>query len=64
MKATCTKNRRHNQFITTAHVMEEWVVSPTGDFIEKVETLQTVHGPDPGNQWTCKVCGAPAKVTP
>lgn len=63
MKAVCTKNSKHDQFVTTAHVMEEWLVDSTGDFISVKQSLQTVHRPDPGNQWTCAVCGSNATVT-
>jgi len=62
MKATCTKNRRHKKFHTSAHVMEEWLVDQEGNWIETVETLQTDHGPDADNTWTCAICGADAKV--
>ena len=62
MKARCPKSRDHLRFVTTAHVQEEWVVDQHGNWIETRETLDTVHGPDAGNIWTCAWCGARAEV--
>jgi hypothetical protein len=64
MKATCPKDPTHKEFITTAHVMEDWKVDEHGNFIEQLEVIQTDHGPDPDNNWTCAICGAEAEVTP
>jgi hypothetical protein len=63
MKAQCPKDPTHKEFITTAHVMEDWKVDEHGNFIEQLECLQTDHGPDPDNNWTCAICGAEAEVT-
>lgn len=65
MKAVCPKNPKHKKFVTTAHVMQEWVVDEHGEFIKVArngECLEVVADPDPGNDWTCYVCGAEAKV--
>lgn len=62
MKATCPNSPDHKQFITVAHVMQEWVVDETGIFQEALETIETTHRPDSGNIWTCRVCGADANV--
>jgi len=62
MKAICPNDALHNQFITTAHVVEDWVVDAHGNFIESLGAVETAHKPDQGNTWTCKVCGAEAKV--
>jgi len=62
MKATCPDNPNHKTFRTVAHVMEEWKVDAAGNFIEVTESLQTDHGPDSGNIWTCDECGTQAKV--
>ena len=62
MKAICPTNKNHKQFTTVAHVMEEWLVDETGNFIEVKESLQTTHGPDIGNICTCVECGAEAEV--
>lgn len=62
MKATCPNNQEHKRFVTTAHVMEDWLVDECGNFLEALEIIQTDHGPDPENNWTCADCGAQAKV--
>ena len=63
MKATCPKNKKHKKFITVAHVMQEWVVDPEGEFIEeRTACLEVTHDPDPGNTWACAVCGEEAVV--
>ena len=62
MKATCPKNPEHKRFLTVAHVQEEWVVDEHGTFQEVRGTLDTVHGPNPGNIWCCNECGIEAKV--
>lgn len=62
IQATCPTSPDHKKFITTAHVVEEWVVDANGNFLDLVSTLETVHGPDDGNIWTCKECGYPAKL--
>lgn len=65
LKATCTKDSTHLMFRTTTHVMEEWVVDEKGNFLDRVNhgfQWQVIHEPDPGNLWSCAVCGAEAKV--
>lgn len=64
MKATCKNNCEKKLFVTTAHVVEEWVVDAKGNWVETVETLETAHGPDAGNTWTCYECGEVTEVTP
>lgn len=64
MKATCTNNPNHDRFVTVAHVTEDWIVDSAGDFQEVAadNDTQVTHGPNPGNTWTCHVCGAEASV--
>jgi hypothetical protein len=64
MKATCPNDKKHDKFVTVAHVAEDWVVDPNGNFICEASNpdRQTVHGPTVGNTWTCYICGANAKV--
>ena len=62
MKAICPKNPDHKLFITVAHVMHDWVVDENGVFVEDIGALETAHGPNLGNVWTCRTCGAEAKV--
>lgn len=65
MKATCPNNPSHQRFVTTAHVMQEWVVDKNGNFIEASQpSIQTTHGPDPENVWNCYECGSQAIVSP
>lgn len=66
MKATCTKDPTHDRFVTVAHVTEDWVVDEGGDFVRVHESSEVyvVHGPNPGNTWTCDVCGAEVTVAP
>ncbi len=55
--AICPQNREHKQFATTAHVVQEWKVDAHGNFLECLESaMETSHGPDPGNIWTCTTC--------
>lgn len=65
MNARCPNNPEHDQFITVAHVTEDWVVDREGNFLEEApaQDKQTVHGPTVGNTWTCRECGADAIVT-
>ena len=62
MIAKCPNNCPSEQFVTVAHVTEDWVVDAQGDFISVQESLETTHGPDSGNTWTCNSCGTEAKV--
>lgn len=60
MTITCPNNAKHNEFITTAHVVEEWIVNKKGDWQETITTLETANGPTKGNLFTCLECGAEA----
>jgi len=62
MLAECPHNPEHRSFITVAHVSEDWKVDERGNWIETLETLETVAKPDPGNEWVCFTCGAVAIV--
>ena len=66
MKAICPKDSKHNRFIVTAHIAEEWIVNEHGGFVREYEQgiKQTIHGPDVGDMWQCVDCGETAKVTP
>lgn len=46
------------EFITVAHVAQDWKVDEFGNFIKEMETTETVAGPDDDNIWTCANCGA------
>ena len=62
LTAECPKDPKHQEFITVAHISEDWVVDEHGNFIEVFETGEIVSKPQPGNTWTCKACGAEAVV--
>ena len=46
------------QFLTVAHVMEEWLVDEN-EFFQDVVTdcLEVTHKPNDDNEWTCYECG-------
>lgn len=51
----------HDQFTTTAHVVQTWLVDKFGNFIDEVSSCDEVtHNPDDGNTWYCEKCGAEA----
>jgi hypothetical protein len=62
MIAVCPNNKKHKQFITTAHEMHEWVVDSSGEFIRDIKCLEVTHGPDELNTFACKTCGAEAGI--
>lgn len=62
MHIVCPDNASHRKFITTAHVVEEWIVNERGDWQETTTTLETASGPTKGNLFTCLECGTEAKV--
>lgn len=63
MKVKCPENPEHKQFVTTAHVMQDWFVDENGNFVAvATECVEVTHRPDPDNVWTCLVCGAEAIV--
>jgi hypothetical protein len=56
----CPKDLSHKEFITVAHEQHDWRVDGHGNFIADLGCISTAHGPNPDNEWTCAVCGAPA----
>jgi len=64
MKARCPKDPAHKEFVTVAHVTEDWVVDENGGFVEVFRPSESIvtHGPTVGNIWTCNKCGAEAVV--
>ena len=74
MHARCPKDPKHKRFIATAHVFEEWIVGPHGEFIEQ-DGEREVEPPELGQVWSCAECGegavfvtddneAPAEICP
>lgn len=46
-------------FLTSAHVAQEWVVDPKGNFVSCFNDCSEVTAdPDPDNIWTCRKCGS------
>ncbi|RLD07547.1 MAG: hypothetical protein DRI65_04400 [Chloroflexota bacterium] len=62
IKVRCPKNNSHNQFITVAHVVEEWVVDKKGNWITTLGSLETSVPPNKDNGWACYFCGEEAIV--
>lgn len=64
MLARCPKNPDHKRFVTTAHVMQDWMVDEKGEYLEEViRCVEVTHDPHPDNLWTCYECGETAVVT-
>jgi len=62
-KVTCPKNDMHKTFVTTARVMQDWVVDETGSFMQvDKDCVQVDHYPEKGNCFTCRKCNAEAIV--
>lgn len=63
MQSVCPKDATHKEFITTAHVMQDWLVDAHGNWIRTIdESVETSFGPNKDNTWTCAICGATADV--
>jgi cytochrome oxidase Cu insertion factor (SCO1/SenC/PrrC family) len=60
LKVKCPNNPKHNQFVTTAHEVHDWLVDAEGNFIKDLGCTEIAHEPDMGNLWTCRKCGAEA----
>lgn len=49
------------EFVTTAHITQDWKVNDEGEWLETVtDCVQVDHGPDPDNIWTCYRCNTEA----
>lgn len=63
LKVTCPKSKRHKRFSVTAHVVQEWAVDSTGEYIATLTPcLEVAHRPERGDLFTCCTCGTEAKV--
>jgi hypothetical protein len=63
MHLECPKSKRHKRFAVTAHVTEEWIVDPYGDFLKIGGIGDVTHRPDVESDnfyFTCATCGADA----
>lgn len=45
------------EFITTAHVVQNWLVDENGNFVKDKGMNIVVEEPDDENTWTCVNCG-------
>ena len=64
MKAICPNNREHDTFITTAHILQDWMVDSSGMHLSTIdECVQITHKPNIENIWECATCGAEAILT-
>lgn len=64
MVAKCPNHPEHKEFITCAHVMQDWKVDAHENFVDIVDaSVQTTHGPHPENSWTCAICAVETVVT-
>ena len=63
MKAVCPNNSNHKTFYTVAHVAQDWKVDEYGNFLDCMETMETVAKPNADNTWQCADCGAEAEVS-
>jgi len=59
--ARCPKSDDHKEFVTVAHVSEDWKVDECGNFIEVVDQGEVVANVSTDNIWTCVTCGAEAE---
>lgn len=63
MKAICPTSENHKEFYTTAHVVQNWKVNETGEFLEvAADCLEVSSFPNKDNIWRCTICGSEAKV--
>lgn len=61
MRVVCSKNIEHDEFLTVAHVMQDWKVDSEGNFLEVYDDcVEVTNNPDIDNDWQCAICGANA----
>lgn len=47
-----------DEFIVSAHVVQDWKVDSEGNFIEVIDDCSEVtHSPDNDDVWSCANCG-------
>lgn len=48
----------NEEFLVSAHVVQDWKVDKNGNFIEEMNSCQEVtHQPNDEDIWTCSKCG-------
>ena len=62
LKITCPNNKKHNRFMTTAHVTQDWIVNENGDYVKVLnECVQVDKLPEYGNLFTC-ICKTKGQI--
>lgn len=47
----------NEEFLVSAHVVQDWKVDKNGNFIEEINSCSEVtHEPDDEDLWTCTKC--------
>lgn len=62
MKATCPNDPTHLTFTTKISVVEEWRVTDTGHFVERINDDAPIEGPSLTTTWVCDTCGDKATI--
>jgi hypothetical protein len=62
MQAVCPKDPTHKQFITVAHVSQDWLVDSNGAYLAFMGEGENIAEPNAGNTWKCLVCETEAQV--
>ena len=56
-KRVCPSCPDNETFITSAHIVEYWLVDSEGNWIETVGPGDVAASPSHGNIWECATCG-------
>lgn len=63
MKAVCTNDANHKEFVTSVAVSQEWKVDENGELIMVENSCAgVIKEPSAENIWHCAICGAKAIV--
>lgn len=63
MRAECPTSKEHYRFVTGVTVMNSWVVTRWGAWVDTLGSdEEVVDPPSQGNAWFCHECGAQAVV--
>lgn len=57
----CSKDKSHKEFLTTAHVVQNWKVDSDGGFLSvRDDCVKVAYDPNIDIDWKCAICGAKA----
>lgn len=63
MFATCPTDTTHDTFITSVHVVQDWLVDRDGDWIQDVnDCVDVIRSVSPDEVWVCAHCGEIATI--